>query len=477
MRLDNVIKVLTKDEMALVHEHVLRLLETKGIVYDSDSTIETFKKAGAKVDDHTVFIDRKMVEKCLATTPSAFRLEALDREKSVTIGKGFICHPTGGEVFLADHKGNRNCTPTMKDYADLQKIYHACDQIDMVGYQPVSPLDIPERTKGLHCAFTTMKHSDKPMVSPMELDTNQQRIECLDLFEIAYGKGFLDENYVTWQIVCPNSPYFYTSFACEAMELYAKRNQPICIVGAPMSGITGPIQSFASVKLAIVEMLAGLVYAQLIRPGVPVLLSGTITYGNLRYATWECASPDTILMMGAVVQMLKDFYHLPARCQAGITSSKIIDWQAGMEGMQGLLFAGLCGANVVSQPAGVLANLLTTSKEKIVIDNEAIARVRYIVEGIKTGEEFQGMEDLMNVEPGKDFMTTKSTLKHMKDGFQPSVSDWRAIEAWEADGIPINEVANKKVQKILKEAPESILDSELEKDLQAYIKKVEDKVL
>lgn len=477
MKLDNSIKVLTHDEMALVHEQAIKLLEQKGVVFESQKTVDTFKNAGAKTDDKIVYISGKLVEDSLKKVPKTFRLASVDPEKEVTVGEGFLCHPTGGEVFLTDYKGNRNKTPTLKDYADIQKLYHSCDQIDMAGYQPVSPLDIPERTKGLHCALTALQCSDKPMVSPMELDTNEQRMEALGLFEIVYGKNLKDK-YMTWQIVCPNSPFFYSNFACEGIDLYASKNQPVCIVGAPLSGITGPVQNFANVTLSIAEELAGLTYAQLVNPGVPVLLSGTLTYGNLRYATWECSSPDTILMMGAAVQQLKDFYNLPTRCQAGITSSKIIDWQAGMEGMQGLLFAGLAGANVVSQPAGVLANLLTTSKEKIVLDNEAIARVRTIVEGIKTEEEYWGTEDLMSVEHGGNFLTTKATRKYMRQGFQPSICDWRDIDGWEEEGArDIREVAHSRAQKILDEAPESILDPELEKELKQYIRKVEEKVL
>jgi len=477
MKLDNSLKVLTQNEMALVHEHALKLLEEKGIVFESQKTVDTFKKAGAKVDDKIVFIPRKLVEDSLKKVPSTFKLAALDPAKEVTVGEGFLCHPAGGEVFLVDYKGNRNNNPTLKDYADLQKLYHACKNIDMAGYQPVSPLDVPKRTKGLHCALISLQCSDKPMVSPMELDTNEQREELLELFEIVYGKDLKDK-YMTWQIVCPNSPFFYSNFACEGIDLYASKNQPVCIVPAPLSGITGPIQNFANVTLAITEGLAGLTYAQLVNPGIPVLLSGTLTYGNMRYATWECSSPETALMTCAVIQQLKDFYNLPARCQSGITSSKIMDWQAGMEGMQGLLFAGLVGANVVSNTSGALANLLSTSKEKILLDDELIARVRAIVEGIKTEEEYWGMDELMTQKPFGDFLMNKSTLKYLRQGYQPSICDWHDIDGWEAAGAQdIREVAHQKTREILDNAPENMLDPELDKELKRYIKKIEEKAL
>ncbi len=453
MNLTGQVKVLSQDEMGMVHEKALELLKKRGIVFESDDTIETFRHHGARIEDHTVFLEKELVEKCLAQCPNTFRLEALNPQKSVTVGEGLLIHPAGGEVFVSDHKGNRH-TPTLKDFADLQKAYQACDNIDIAGFQPLSPMDVKERVKGLYCLLSSMQNSDKPILSPMELDTIAQKEECLKLFEIAFGqKGYLDNHYVTWHAVCSNSPFFYSNFACEGIKVYAEHNQPIIIVSAPMTGITSPIYLYSTVILTVAESLAGLVYAQLVKPGVPVVASASLTYGNLRYATWECASPDTALMLGAIIQMFKDFYHLPARAQTGVTSSKIIDYQAGMETMQSFLFSALAGVNLTSQSVGTLANLLASSLEKTVLDDEMIGRVRYIIDGMNTNLESIGMDELLNVKPCQDFLTSESTIMHLRDGWQPHVSDWRSFDAWEQDGMQnVVEVAHKKVEQILANA-------------------------
>ena len=72
---------------------------------------------------------------------------------------------------------------------------------------------------------------------------------------------------MTWHAVCPNSPLYYSEFACEGIEVYAAWNQPVSIVSAPMSGITSPVFLYSTVALQNAEQLAGLVYAQLINPG------------------------------------------------------------------------------------------------------------------------------------------------------------------------------------------------------------------
>ncbi len=217
-----------------------------------------------------------------------------------------------------------------------------------------------------------------------------------------------------------------------------------------------------------------MVLAQLVRPGVPVLLSASLTYGYMRTASWECASPDTALMLGASVQMIKRFYGLPARAQTGVTSSKTIDFQAGMETMQSLLFTALAGVNVTSQSVSSLANLMTASLEKTVLDDEVIGRVRYLLKGMKFDDEQFGLEDLMAAEPSSDFLMNDSTLDYFRDAFAPTVSDWRGIEEWQADGSKdAEDHAHALVEQILEQAPKSLLEPEVEKDMLNYIKSIE----
>lgn len=474
MNLAAQLKVLSPEDMNMIHEKVLELLGKKGIVFQSDDAVETFRRHGAKTEDHTVYIPKEIVEKALKQCPSSFLLEAMDPKYNVTVGEGLLIHPAGGEVFIEDYNQGRRA-PTLKDFANLQKLYQACENIDIGGYQPLSPGDVAEEVKGLYCMLQSFRHCSKPLLGPMELDTVKQKEECLEIFNVAYGKeNYIENHYLTWHAVCPNSPYFYSDFACEGIKVYAEHHQPVIIVSAPMTGITSPVYLLSAVILSLAEMIAGLVYAQLITSGVPVVLSASLTYGNMRYATWECAAPDTALMLCASIQMFRDFYRLPARAQTGVTSAKCIDYQAGMETMQSLLTSALAGVNLTSQSVGTLANLMTTSLEKTVLDDELIGRVRYILKGMDTSTQAAGMEDLMKAEPCQDFMTAESTLLHFRDGWQPTVSDWRSSESWEQDGRKdAAAAAHEKVEKILGEAPETLLSEDQEKDLLRYIHTIE----
>ena len=341
------LRVLTDDQMQTVHDKACEILEKKGIVFESENCVDIFRNHGCKVEGQTVYIPKEMVEKSLAQVPKIFTLTAPNPARSVTVGEGILIHPAGGEVFILDYNGQRR-SPTLKDFSDIQKVYQACKNIDIAGYAPISPHDLAPRTKNLWTTLESLKASDKPILSPMEVDTIEKKEEIFRLFEIGFGKDWVADNYFTWHIVCPNSPYFFSEFACDGIKVYAEHNQPVCIVSAPMSGITSPIFLVSTLILTIAEDLAGLVLAQLITPGVPVVLSASLTYGYMRTASWECASPDTTLMLASSIQMFKHFYKLPARAQTGVTSSKTIDYQAGMETMQSFLHSALAGVRAVS---------------------------------------------------------------------------------------------------------------------------------
>ncbi|HIX59242.1 MAG TPA: trimethylamine methyltransferase family protein [Candidatus Blautia gallistercoris] len=474
MNLAGQVQPLTQDEMQRVHDSACRLLEEKGIVFQSEEAREALKQHGCKVEGETVFMPKTLVEKCWKQCPSTFKLEAMDPKYNVTVGEDILIHPAGGEVFVLDHDGTRRA-PTLKDCGELQTLYQYCENVNIGGFQPLSPMDVPERTKGLYLTYNAMQKCSKPILSPMELETIEKKEEVLKLFNLVYGSdNYLDDHYLTWHAVCPNSPYLVSEFVCDGIKVYAEHNQPIIIVSAPMTGITSPIFLISTVILSIAEMLSCLVYAQVVKPGVPVVMSASLTYGNLRYATWECASPDTALMLATSIQMFKHFYHLPARSQTGVTSSKICDYQAGMETMQSFLFSALAGVNLTSQTVSSLAGLLTSSLEKTILDDELISRVRWMVNGMKLDEEQWDLSELLEAEPGQDFLMSDNTLDYMHDYWQPTVSDWRTIEAWEADGCKnVEEVAHEKVVKILAEAPETLLDSEQEKIITDYIRYVE----
>ena len=467
------LKILSDAQMKTIHEASLHLLKTKGVVFRSEKARKVLKEHGAEIDGEVVFFPEELVEKCLKSVPGSFRVDAVNPERSVQIGGDFIIHAAGGEVFLKEADGNRINSTTIQHFSDLQKIYQACDNINMTGYQPLSPEDVPSGTRGLHCLYESMVYTDKPWLSPMDYVSGAAKRRELGMYEIVYGSEWVRSHYLTWSIVTPESPLVYSEFSCESIIEFAEFNQPVALVSAPMSGITAPIHLLGTIVLANTETLAGLCLAQCVNSGVPVLPSASLTFGNMKVLTWECASPDSALMLAGAIQMFKDFYHLPARAQTGVTSSKCVDYQAGFETMQSLLLTALMDVDVTSQSAGTLENVMALSFEKTVIDDEIIGRVRRILQGIPFDEETLSVDLIKEIDHGGEYITHDSTLFHLEDGWQPSISEWNRYDGWvKTEPREIEERAGIRVKEIIENA-RPLLDASTIKSLKKYIESFE----
>lgn len=463
---------LTKEHMEKIHETSLKLLERKGVVFQSEKAREILSQHGARVDGEIVFMPRELIENSLKTVPDSFRVDAINQERSVQVGgkdSEMVIHPAGGEVFIKEADNSRIVSTTIKQFSDLQKLYQACDNINMTGYQPLSPEDVPMQTRGLHCLYETMLYTDKPWLMPMDYTSGENKRRELDMYGVILGKDWMKNHYMTWSIVTPESPLVYSEFSCESIIEFADYNQPVALVSAPMSGITGPYHLMGTIVLAVAESMAGLCLAQCVNPGIPVLPSASLTYGNLQHATWECASPETALMLAGFVQMFKEYYKMPTRAQTGVTSSKCLDYQAGYETMQSLLLTAFLGVDVTSQSAGSLENLMTVSFEKTLIDDEVISRVRRIIHGLDTDDEAFSFDIIMEVNHGKDFLMHDSTLDNFDKSWKPFISDWNDFDRW--DNLRFKEIEERaaaKVRDIISAAEPLISDADA-KALAKYI--------
>ena len=110
--------------MAAIHVAALSLLESQGMKVLSPIARKRYAQAGASVDEATqvVCIDRGLVAKALATTPSEFTFQALDPEFNVKVGGRHVClAPTSGPPNIMDiHNGRR--AGTFEDFCNLMKL-------------------------------------------------------------------------------------------------------------------------------------------------------------------------------------------------------------------------------------------------------------------------------------------------------------------------------------------------------------------
>jgi trimethylamine--corrinoid protein Co-methyltransferase len=458
MRMKSRLNVISKPDMEWIHEASLKILAETGIVWHSEEALAIFKKHGAKVNGKTVCLPPKMVNKVLESCPKTFRWKARNDDHSVTVGdpeEKLLLQPNSGPVFIQDLDHGRR-KATLKDFANIIKLCQANDIVSLVGAFPVDPSEVNPDEKHLYMMHEILKNTDKPLIA-FETDGPKVR-QMLDMVAIAMGqKGFLGEHHCVGVAVCPFSPLSYEPSSCATIIEFAKQNQTIFITAAIMAGFSGPISLFGTTILHNTEVLAGITFAQLVNPGNPVVYSIGSTVANMQNGNFIAGSPEMMLIHLAVMQMGLDYYGLPTRSMCGMTDSKIIDCQAGYETMQNLMAGILGGAHMIFECLGVLDAIMTTSYEKLMIDLEIISRVMRIRKGLDATDKEKALESIQKIGHESGYISHTDTLTNFRKRWQPTLSEWGTYEQY---------------KEILKKAPQSLIDPEVDKALQAYIRHV-----
>jgi trimethylamine--corrinoid protein Co-methyltransferase len=449
----------------------LKILEETGVVFHSEEALEICKKQGAKVNGSIAYFPPKMVSQALEYAPETFRWRARNHAYSVTVGdqkERLLFQPNGGPIFIQDLENGRR-KATLEDFANIIKLCHASEVVSLIGSFPVDPSDVNLDDKHLYMMYEILRNTDKPVIA---FENNGPKIrQMLKMVELSFGqKDVLHRNHCVGVAVCPLSPLAYEPTSCETIIEFAKQNQTIFFTAAIMGGFSGPISLIGTVIQQNTEILAGITLAQLVNPGNPVVYSNGSAVANMRNGNFTTGSPEMMLMHIAGMQMSLDHYHLPTRSMCGMTDSKIIDYQAGYETMQNLLMAALGGTHMAFECLGVLDSIMTTSYEKVVIDLELLNRIMRIRKGMDTSSKEQALTVIQEIGHETMHITHPDTLAHFRDRWLPELSNWETYESWQETGsADVAASANRKYKEILENAPNTLIDPEVEKALQDYI--------
>jgi trimethylamine--corrinoid protein Co-methyltransferase len=466
------LNVISKADMDWIHAASLKILAETGIVFHSEEALTICRNHGAKVNGKTVCFPKKLVRQVLASAPKTFRWKARNDDQSVTVGdpeEKLLVQPNGGPVYIQDLDHGRR-TATLEDFTNIIKLCQASDIVSLIGSFPVDPGDVNPDQKHLHMMYEILKNTDKPLIG---FETDGPKVsQMLDMVAIAMAQnGFLREHHCVGIAVCPLSPLSYEPSSCETIIEFAKQNQVVFFTAAIMAGFSGPISLLGTTILHNAEVLAGITLAQLVNPGNPVVYSIGSTVANMQNGNFISGSPEMMLIHLAAMQMSLDYYHLPTRSMCGMTDSKIIDCQAGYETMQNLLAGILGGAHMIFECLGVLDTIMTTSYEKLMIDLEIIERVLRIRKGLDTTGKEQALESIQKIGHEGTYITHADTLAFFRNRWLPALSDWGTYEDWlESGSQDVAARANRQYKEILEKASSSLIDPEVDKALQAYIR-------
>ena len=462
---------LSREKMEKLHSCTLEILQDVGMEIQHKEARKMLEKAGCRVEKKRVYFPPTLVEWAIKAAPS--RILLYDREGNFAMdcsGRNAYYGVGSAEPRIIDPYTGKQRLCTEEDNKLSVKVADAMPYIDYM-MSLCQVYDHP-KTSYEHEYAAMIRYSSKPqVVITNDLESTKNVVEMASVVRGGLDKLIQKPLFILY---CePTSPFVATKESVEKVMYMAENNLPVLYAPIPMNGATAPITPAASIIQANAECLAGLVIAEVTRPGAPFLYGSIITNMDLRSLQPTYASPETMMSALAMSDIGRELYHLPTWGTAGCTSSKLADEQAVMEGTQYITIAGLNGPNVIHD-VGYTTFGLALSLELVVMMNDAIGRMRRLFDGIDISDENLLMEDMKEVGPKGHFLGQESTLKKNKENWESALEDRNEFDRWMDLGAKtMGQRANEKVKDIIENGKLNTLPEELDAQIVAIIERID----
>ncbi|MGC9529548.1 MAG: trimethylamine methyltransferase family protein [Candidatus Bipolaricaulaceae bacterium] len=424
----------TPAEVQKIAEGAMWVLQNVGIQVNSRPARELLLGAGARAArGEVVLIPEDLVRWAVDQAPSQVVLYGREERHHLTLAGAKVYFGTGGTVlYTLDLETGERRPTTLRDVARVGRLVDALDNVHFY-LLPLYPTDLPKEKVDLNRFYAGLTNTTKHIMGGIyTAEGLQQAIRLSET--VAGGPEALRERPIVSFITCTVAPLrldaTYTDFLMEI----ARRGLPVAIPSEVVAGVTAPMTVAGATVVQLAETLAGLVVAQLTRPGTPTLLGTVSTVMDPRRAGYLAGAVEMGLMQAGMAQ-LAQHYELPLYATAGMSDAKVPDAQAGYEKALTALLVALAGANFIHDAAGPLEFCTTVAYEQYVIDDEILGMVMRALRGVEVSDETLALGAIAEVGPGGHFLTHRHTLNHLRSElFTPRVSDRELRERWEAQG-------------------------------------------
>jgi len=256
------------------------------------------------------------------------------------------------------------------------------------------------------------------------------------------------------------NPLIFYNGVVEATYSYAEANFPIQPAVFVIAGSEGPATLAGSLVLSNAQMMASVVMAQLIKPGVGMVIQHGIAPMDMQRGTYQLGGAVEHALTSVGFNQLLHRYWIPSMtCSGYVSTSKKIDFQCGYEKAMGTLTAALSGANLHIFQGGS-AFELTYSTELAILDDDIAGWVGRFLQGVETSKETLAIDLIKEVGPIPGHYLNKKHTREWwrKEQFIPKVADREVYPVWMKTG-------KKDALALAKERMEEILATHKPKPL------------
>lgn len=463
--------IVSTEGLELLEHNADTILAEVGVeIRDYPSAIERFRDAGAEVDGTRVRFPRGLCRSIVtATAPAIYTQHGRNPERNVQIGgDATVFAPNYGSPFVHDLDSGRRYA-TLADFENFVRLSYMSPYLHHSGGTVCEPVDVPVSKRHLDMVHAHLRYSDKPFMG--SVTAGSRAADSVELARIAFGGDLADRTVMT-SLINASSPLVWDATMLEAAEVYAENNQASIFTPFILSGAMAPVTPAGVAAQTLAEALVGMSFAQLVRPGSPVVFGSFASSMSMQTGAPTFGTPEPAIVLYTVAALARRL-NVPFRSGGSLCASKLPDAQAAYESMATLLPTVLGGVNFVLHAAGWLEGGLAIGYEKFVLDCDQLGAMHKLVQGLDLSENGQAVDAIRDNEPGNHFLGTAHTLANFESAFYRSTtSDNSSYEQWtEEGGLDAAQRANRiwKDQLASYEAPP--LDDAIAEELTEYVER------
>lgn len=425
--------LLGEQEVRRLHRAAIEILQAIGVHVPHEDVLDLFQEAGARVDkqEQIVKIPEDVVQRCLDSAGKTFTIYGRDRSKKGEFGLGKRNYnSSGGQAHWIDDDLQRR-HPRLEDVRTATRLGDALPWVNIVGAM-ADPHELPIEYRCVVVAAEQLKQTTKPIMFWFHDRASAKFI--LELFTIVCGSEEEGIRYPpAHPFMEPISPLRFPRHGVDLLFETCRFNLPVMIGPMAQTGATAVGTLAGTMAQENAEILAGLCIVQLIKPGTPVCYGGIPHVFDMQTTQIVFSGPEQALMAVGMAQMAR-FYKLPAYINVGLTDSKIVDAQAGLEVGITLICGAMSGADIFGH-LGICGADQGASLPILLMQHEIIAYVERIMRGIDVTDEKLGIDAIPGGQQQGSFLAEEITVKNFRQELWfPQLLDRRFFDTWSRQG-------------------------------------------
>jgi len=428
------LQLLSPEQMSEVHRYSISILEETGIRVESDAAQRIFKESGAvRIENDMIYISGELINHAIKTAPPNIAIFKRNGEPAFQLGKKQGNETYFGigvtNIYYQDIDSNRLELFTRNHMQHSTRMGDSLENFDIISTIGI-PSDVPVGLSDFYSTLDMYANTEKPLVL---LISGENKINDI-LALLSHLHGNISVRPFCIPYVNLITPLVLNASTTDKMISAINYDLPLMFSNYSMYGGTSPATPGGTLALLNAELLAGLVFSQLVKEGSKIILGSLPAAFNMS-SMGSYYTPYSYLLNLACAEMMH-YYEIPHCGTSGSNNGRGADLPASENLWVNHLSS--CLGKVGCAPfVGGTFESMAFSPAMVVLSNHIIGEARKFAGGFTLDDEHVNLDEIKKVGPGGNYFTSEQTLG-LLDEKTNEVELWKVMdtEKWEKQNMP-----------------------------------------